>query len=67
MTNLQADPPQGRDESEELRTTGRFSIVNISPPQGFVEILPPSEGDTMAFEDLDIMVYEDGNQMGYEI
>ena len=67
MTNLQADPPQGRDESEELRTTGRFSIPNVSPPQGIREILPPIEGDTMVFEDLDIMIYEDGNTMGYEI
>ncbi len=67
MPNSQIDPPQGRDESEELKTTGRFSIPNISPPQGFVEILSPVEGDTMAFEDLDIMVYEDGNLMGYEI
>jgi len=67
VANSQIDPPQGRDESEELKTTGRFSIVNISPPQGFREILPPPVGDSMAFEDLDIMGYADSNTMGYEI
>ncbi len=28
--------------------------------------IPPAEGDSMAYEDLDIMAYEDGNIMGYE-
>lgn len=34
MVNLFADPPQGRDGSQQLRTTGRFSIPFIVPPQG---------------------------------
>lgn len=34
MVNLNADPPQGRQNSQQLRTTGRFSIPFISTPQG---------------------------------
>jgi len=34
LVNLFADPPQGRDDSQQLRTTGRFSIPLIAPPQG---------------------------------
>lgn len=66
MGNSQIDPPQGRDESEELKTTGRFSIPNIPPPQGIIEISAPPVGDSMGFETLAIMGYEDGNSMGYE-
>jgi len=66
VANSQVDPPQGRDESEELKTTGRFSIPLISPPQGIGQISPPPVGDSMGFEDLDIMGYEDNNTMGYE-
>lgn len=68
MANSQIDPPQGRDESEELKTTGRFSIVNIPPPQGITAILPPAEGDAMEYEETGmIMAYEDGDTMGYEL
>ncbi len=43
MVNLSADPPQGRSASKQLRTTGRFSIPFISPPQGLgLEEIPVS-------------------------
>lgn len=45
MVSIQAEPPQGRDESEQLRTSGKFSIPLISPPQGLgIEVAPTLNG-----------------------
>lgn len=59
MTNFNSDPPQGRSNSHQLRTTGRFSIPFISPPQGIGGGVPPSLTGFMLYED-------DGGKMLYE-
>ncbi len=46
MVNLNAEPPQGRDDSQQLRTTGRFSIPFIPSAQGVDANIPPPTVDT---------------------
>jgi len=59
-----ASPPQG--ESGELSIIGGLS-PRFAPPQGMqTENIPPILGAEMAYENLDIMTYEDATIQGYE-
>ena len=57
MVNINAEPPQGREEHQQLRTSGRFSIPFIQPPQGLAGGVGPIFGE-MLFENGKTMLFE---------
>ena len=68
MVNLFADPPQGRDASQQLRTTGRFSIAFISPPQGLGISDIPTSPENAWIDDFGALFVDDlGNNVVFDL